>query len=64
MLTLNQKKIYNYIISNGRIDNKECQTLCSVKKRQASSELKKMIDNNILKKIGTRGRGTFYVLNE
>ncbi|WP_372371713.1 PDDEXK nuclease domain-containing protein [Candidatus Uabimicrobium sp. HlEnr_7] len=59
----NQKKICLYVKKNGRISNQECQTICKIQKRQVSNELRSLVSKNILKKVGNRGRGTYYTLN-
>lgn len=55
-------KLKRYIQRKGKITNKEYQQLCSIKQRQATQDLTKFCQEGILRKIGTRGRGTHYVL--
>ena len=51
-----------YVKEKGRITNKEYQELCEVKKRQTTDDLKELEDKEILERVGTTGRGTYYVL--
>jgi len=57
-----QQGILDYLKINKKITNSEYQKIRGVKKRQATEELKELVEKGILKKIGARGRGTYYVL--
>lgn len=63
---LNERQIEAamWIKEHGRITNNEYQHLFSVKKRQASEDLKALVDKGILEKVGTTGRGTHYKLKD
>jgi len=50
-----------YVKEKGRITNKEYQTICNVKKRQATNDLLELEKQRIFKKIGTTGKGTYYI---
>lgn len=63
-LTSTQKKAIQHIRKKGKTSNQEYQQVCGVTKRQASRELKQLVDWKILIKKGTRGRGVHYVLKE
>lgn len=47
---------------NGRISNSEYQKLFNVSKRTVSNDLQLLIDKKLLDKMGTTGRGTYYIL--
>ena len=51
-----------FIKDRGQITNKEYQENFGLKKRQATDDLKELENKEIVKKIGTTGRGTYYVL--
>lgn len=57
-----QIKAVIYVKEKGRITNKEYQDLCEVKKRQTTDDLKELEDKGILERVGTTGKGTYYVL--
>jgi len=57
-----QIKAVMYVKEKGRITNTKYQEICGVKKRQATNDLKYLINKKILKRIGITGKGTFYVL--
>ena len=61
---LNQRQIQaiSYIKKNGKITNKEYQALNKVSKRTASRDLKELVSLNILEKIGTTGKGAYYII--
>ena len=61
-LNKRQIKVVMYTKEKGRIMNKEYQELCEVKKRQTTDDLKELEDKEILERVGTTGRGTYYVL--
>lgn len=63
-LNARQVKTLMYVKEHGRITNKEYQELTGMSKPTATMDLKSMVKNNILKKIGTTGRGTEYILVE
>jgi len=51
-----------YMKENGRITNARYQELFEVSKRTATNDLQLLIEKGLINKIGTTGRGTFYVL--
>jgi len=51
-----------YIKRNERITNAMYQKLFRVSKRTASNDLQLLIEKGLIDKIGTTGKGTFYVL--
>lgn len=57
-----QVKAVTYVKEKGRITNKEYQDSFSVKKRQATDDLKELEDKSIFSRKGKTGRGTYYVL--
>ena len=57
-----QIKAVFYVKEKGRITNREYQEITGVKKRQASIDLAELEKESIIKKIGSTGKGTFYVL--
>ena len=57
-----QIKAVMYVKEKGRITNREYQELNSIKKRQTSEDLAVLEDKGILEKIGTTGKGTYYIL--
>ncbi len=61
-LNLRQIKAAMFVKENGKITNKEYQELCKVQKRQSTDDLKKLEEKEIFNRIGTTGKGTYYVL--
>jgi len=59
-----QIKAVMYVKEKGKITNKEYQTICNVKKRQGTNDLLELERKEIFKRIGTTGRGTYYILME
>ena len=61
---LNERQIKAVMFTkqNERITNTEYQTICNVKKRQATNDLLELEKIKILKRIGTTGKGTYYIL--
>jgi ATP-dependent DNA helicase RecG len=57
-----QIKAVMYVKENGKITNKEYQELNNIKKRQTSEDLAFLENKGVLEKIGTTGRGTYYIL--
>lgn len=57
-----QLKAVQYVKEKGKITNKEYQENFGLKKRQATDDLKGLEQKNIFQKVGTTGRGTYYVL--
>ncbi|WP_372371358.1 hypothetical protein [Candidatus Uabimicrobium sp. HlEnr_7] len=51
-----------YFKQHNSITNQEYQKLAKVSKRQASKELKILVEEGILSKVGKRGPGTYYIL--
>jgi ATP-dependent DNA helicase RecG len=63
-LELNERQIkaVMYVKEKGKITNKEYQEFCKVSKRTATNDLDKLVQKNVFEKIGTRGKGTFYII--
>jgi ATP-dependent DNA helicase RecG len=61
-LTERQIKAVLYVKEKGKITNKEYQVLCELKKRQATDDLKKLENKEIFKRVGSTGKGTYYIL--
>ncbi len=59
-----QLKACLYITENGRITNREYREINGIKQRLASNELKNMMEKEVLERLGTTGRGTYYVLRK
>jgi ATP-dependent DNA helicase RecG len=57
-----QVKAIRYVKKQGKITNKEYQELFGIKKRQATDDLNNLVDMDIIKRVGTTGKGTHYVL--
>jgi len=63
-LGLNERQIkaVMYVKKAGKITNKEYQELYKVSKRTATNDLDSLVQKDIFEKIGTRGKGTFYII--
>lgn len=61
-LNKRQIKAVMYVKEKGKITNETYQKICNIKKRQSSIDLKELETKKILEKIGTTGRGTYYIL--
>lgn len=59
-----QKAAIKYVKQRGRITNTEYQAVTGGAKRTAHRDLMDLINKDLLKKTGTTGRGTSYVLNK
>jgi len=57
-----QVKVVLYVKEKGKITNKEYQEITGIKKRQSSEDLKDLEEKGIFHKVGTTGKGTYYVL--
>ncbi len=57
-----QIKAVLYVKHKGKITNREYQTICSVKKRQTTDDLKELENMKIIERIGKTGKGTYYKL--
>jgi len=64
-LGLNDRQIKAafYVKEKGRITNKNYQQISEVKERLATMELKELVEKGIFEKVGSRGRGTHYIIN-
>jgi len=60
-LSERQIKAVLYVKETGKITNRAYQKICQVKKRQATEDLTELIEKGLFKRIGTTGRGTYYV---
>jgi len=65
-MSLNERQIkaVEYVKDKGRITNTEYQKLCKLKRRQTTEDLKVLENKNIFMRIGSTGKGTYYVLKE
>ena len=61
-LNARQIEAFFYVKEKGQITNKEYQELCNVKDRLATKELKDLVNKDVFKKIGTTGKGTYYII--
>jgi len=59
-----QKKAIAHLKINGQINNREYQELTGAIGQTALRDLRELIDNGIVEKIGTTGRGTYYRLRK
>lgn len=64
-LGLNERQIKAvlYVKENGDITNKEYQEIGEVKERLATMELKDIVNRGVFEKVGSRGRGTHYIIS-
>jgi ATP-dependent DNA helicase RecG len=51
-----------FLKANERITNKQYQDLFNVSKRTASYDLQLLLEKNFVLKIGSTGKGTYYLL--
>jgi len=64
-LTERQKKGVRFVKEKGRITNTEYQKVTEVLKREASRDLKELVDKGVFEKPGsTTGKGTYYTLSK
>ncbi len=63
-LHLNERQwqIVSYVKKTGRISNSEYQKLTQVSRATATRDLDELFSKDILKKVGTTGKSTHYVL--
>jgi predicted HTH transcriptional regulator len=63
-MSLNERQIeaIKFIKVGGHITNKEYQKTFKLKKRQSTDDLKELEIKGILTRVGTTGRGTYYIL--
>lgn len=57
-----QRKAVNFVKANGRISNIEYQQLTGANKKMASRDLDSLVDAGALTRVGTTGRGTYYII--
>jgi ATP-dependent DNA helicase RecG len=57
-----QKEAITHLKVNGRVSNLEYQSLLGVAKRTALRDLVDLLEKGIIERIGTTGKGTYYVL--
>jgi ATP-dependent DNA helicase RecG len=64
MLGLNDRQIeaVKFVKVEGRITNKDYQKKFDLKKRQSTDDLKELEIKGILARVGTTGKGTYYIL--
>lgn len=51
-----------FLKENGSITNAKYQELFDISKRTATNDLQLLIEKGLISKIGTTGKGTFYIL--
>lgn len=61
-LSERQLQAVSYVKKTGRISNSEYQKLTGVSRATATRDLDELFSKGILKKVGTTGKGTHYVL--
>lgn len=63
-LGLNERQIkaVMYVKEKGKITNNEYQDIFELKKRQSTDDLNKLVNMKLFERIGTTGKGTYYVL--
>jgi ATP-dependent DNA helicase RecG len=61
-LNTRQVRAVLYTKASGKITNKEYQNLYKVSKRTATNDLDTLVQKNVFEKIGTKGKGTFYII--
>ncbi len=59
-----QKKAVEFVIEKGRITNKEYQILTNSIKKTVTRDLQELVVKNLLKKVGTTGKGTYYTIGD
>jgi len=57
-----QIKAVMYVKTHGKITNKEYQEICNISERTATRNLKYLVAQEILKQVGTTGKGTYYII--
>jgi ATP-dependent DNA helicase RecG len=63
-LSERQTKAILHVKEHGKVTNVEYQRMTGVKRRQATYELKELLDRGFLEKVGTVGKGTYYRLSK
>ena len=63
LLSEQQARIYNFLISEGQITSAQTERLLGVKQRRARTILSGMVKANMIDKVGT-AKNTKYVLKE
>jgi len=53
-----------YVKAKGKITNKEYQDIANTTKKTASRDMSNLVEKEILKQVGSTGKGTFYTLKE
>jgi len=63
---LNERQIQAvmYVKEKGKITNQEFQRVLGVSKRTATNDLENLVQKDVLEKVGTRGKGTFYKMKK
>ena len=59
-----QLKACLHITEKGKITNREYREINLIKQRLASNELKDLVEKKVLERVGTTGRGTYYVFRK
>lgn len=59
-----QRKAVDFVKTRGRITNADFQEAFNVAKRTAHRDLAELVQKGVLEKVGTTGKGTFYVIGK
>lgn len=59
-----QRKAVDFVKTKGRISNAEFQEAFNVAKRTAHRDLAELVGKGVFEKVGTTGKGTFYVISK
>ena len=62
-LGLSERQIKAVMYKKGKITNKEYEKITDIKERLSAIELNVLVENKVLQKFGTTGRGTYYTLH-
>jgi len=62
VLNEHQNQAVAYVKKNGRISNKEYRELTGTGDRTALRDLADLLKKKVFQKVGTTGRGTYYVI--
>ncbi|MDH5640684.1 MAG: DUF4062 domain-containing protein [Nitrospira sp.] len=57
-----QKQVVRYLKTHAHITNSECQQIAGVSRATVTRELDALLVKGLLTKVGTTGKGTYYVL--
>jgi ATP-dependent DNA helicase RecG len=57
-----QQRAITHLKARQRITNSEYQTIVGVSRATASRDLEELLAKGVLEKVGTTGKGTYYLL--